>query len=160
MGLFAYMIALGRAEGLSIDFMSPALGMASWVALLGALLVIVISTKFGRTIPLTFSIILTAVCSWLLHFSEIPDVYLYGNIVIGVCWAFVLPYLFGICSELDKAGQFAALGGFASKMGLATGPMVAALLLSSEYYGVIINVATIALVMCALIAIKPAKALD
>lgn len=115
MGLFAYMIALGKAEGLSIEFMSPSLGVASWVALLGAFLVIVIGTRYGRTIPLALSIVATAFFSWILHYSEIPEVYLYANIAIGICWAFVLPYLFGICSELDKGGQYAALGGFASK---------------------------------------------
>lgn len=164
MGLFAYMISLGKAEGLSIAFMSNALGVASWVALLGALLVILVGTKYGRTIPLVVAILLTAFCSWLLHFSEIADVYLITNIIIGITWAFVLPYLFGICAELDKAGQMAAMGGFASKMGLASGPMVAALLFGSNTsepnYALIINIAAIALVLCAFVAIKPARLLD
>jgi predicted MFS family arabinose efflux permease len=164
MGLFAYMISLGKAEGLSIAFMSNALGVASWVALLGALLVILVGTKYGRTIPLVVAILLTAFCSWLLHFSEIADVYLITNIIIGITWAFVLHYLFGICAELDKAGQMAAMGGFASKMGLASGPMVAALLFGSNTsepnYALIINIAAIALVLCAFVAIKPARLLD
>jgi predicted MFS family arabinose efflux permease len=164
MGLFAYMISLGKAEGLSIPFMSNALGVASWVALLGALLVILVGTKYGRTIPLVIAILLTAFCSWLLHFSEIADVYLITNIIIGITWAFVLPYLFGICAELDKAGQMAAMGGFASKMGLASGPMVAALLFGSNTsepnYAIIINIAVFALVMCAAGAIQPARLLD
>ncbi len=166
MALFAYMISLGKAEGLSVEFMSNSLGVASWVALLGALLVIVIGTKYGRMIPLVIAILLTAFCSWLLHFSEIAQVYLITNIIIGITWAFVLPYLFGICAELDKAGQMAAMGGFASKMGLASGPMVAALLfgnnnLSGEAnYYLIINISVIALVLCAFVAIKPARLLD
>ncbi|MFT4928386.1 MAG: putative MFS family arabinose efflux permease [Phenylobacterium sp.] len=160
MGLFAYMIGLGRADGLTIDFMSPSLGLASWVALIGALLVIVIGTKYGRALPLTVGILLTALCSWLLHFSESQDVYLYANIMIGVCWAFVLPYLFGICSELDRAGQLAALGGFASKMGLASGPMVGALMLGTDNYGVVINVAAIGLIICAVVVLKPSRLLD
>lgn len=160
MGLFAYMIALGKAEGLTVEFMSPSLGVASWVALLGAFLVIVIGTRFGRTIPLVLSIVATAFFSWILHYSEIPEVYLYGNIAIGICWAFVLPYLFGICSELDKGGQYAALGGFASKMGLASGPMVAALMLSDEQYTLIINAAVIGLIVCVLVVLKPARLLD
>lgn len=160
MGLFAYMIALGKAEGLSIDFMSPSLAAASWVALGGAFLVIVIGTRYGRTLPLAISIVLTALFSWLLHFSENPDVYLYGNIAIGICWAFVLPYLFGICSELDKGGQYAALGGFASKMGLASGPMIAALLLSDDHYSIVINAAVVGLLLCVLVVFQPARLLD
>jgi len=166
MGLFAYMISLGKAEGLPLEFMSNSLGIASWVALFGAFLVIVIGTKFGRALPLIFAILLTALCSWLLHFSEIAEVYLITNIIIGVTWAFVLPYLFGICAELDKAGQMAAMGGFASKMGLASGPMVAALLFTSDgsgagnSYALMINLAVIGLIVSAIVVVQPARLLD
>ncbi|MDT0602268.1 MFS transporter [Thalassotalea castellviae] len=160
MGLFAYMISLGKADGLSLDFMSNALGVASWVALIGALLVILIGTKYGRTIPVVIATLLTAFCSWLLHFSSNEMIYLMTNITIGITWAFVLPYLFGICSELDKSGQMAALGGVASKMGLASGPMIAALVLHDENYQQVIDIAVIGLVLCAIVVIKPALSLD
>lgn len=160
MGLFAYMISLGKEAGLTIEFMSPSLATASWVALLGAFLVMLLGTKYGRVKPLTIGILITAACTWALHYSEISDVYLYTNIIIGVGWAFVLPYLFGICSELDKSGQYAAMGGFASKMGLASGPMVCALILSNENYAPLINLATVSLIACALIAIKPSLSLQ
>jgi predicted MFS family arabinose efflux permease len=160
MGLFAYVIGLGKAKGLSMEFMSPALAGASWVALFGSFLVIIIGTRFGRTRPLIFAILLTAICSWALIFSEYKMVYLLTNVFIGVTWAFVLPYLFGICSELDKAGQLAALGGFASKMGLASGPMVAALFLTNDNYEFIINLAAFALVIATILAYFPAKLLD
>lgn len=160
MGLFAYVIGLGKAEGLTMEFMSPALASASWVALLGSFLVIIIGTRFGRTQPLIFAILLTAICSWVLIYSEYKMVYLLANILIGVTWAFVLPYLFGICSELDKAGQLAALGGFASKMGLASGPMVAALFLTHDNYESVIYLATLFLVIATILAYFPAKLLD
>jgi len=160
MGLFAYMIGLGKISGLTIQFMSPALALASWIALFGAFLVIIIGTKFGRTIPLCASILITAIASWVLHYSESEQIYLVANIIIGVTWAFTLPYMFGICSELDKAGQLAALGGFASKMGLATGPMVGALLLSGDNYALVINVAALALIVCTVVIFMPARLLD
>ncbi len=160
MGLFAYVIGLGKSDGLDIQFMSPALASASWVALLGAFLVIIIGTKFGRTLPLISAIVITAICSWALHYSESEQVYLIANIIIGVTWAFALPYMFGICSQLDKAGQLAAMGGFASKMGLATGPMIAAMVLGEDNYGLIIDIAAITLVLCAIAVFKPARLLD
>ncbi|WNC72250.1 MFS transporter [Thalassotalea psychrophila] len=160
MGLFAYIIGLGKVEGLTVEFMSPVLAIASWIALIGSALVIVLGTKFGRTIPILFAVLITALCTWLLHFSESEMVYLVTNMFIGITWAFVLPYLFGICSELDQAGQMAAMGGFASKMGLASGPMVAALLLGDDNYAMVINISAIALVACALVAFKPARLLD
>lgn len=160
MGLFAYVIGLAKVEGLSIDFISTSLAFASWVALLGPFLVILIGTKFGRTIPILTAIMITAVCTWLLHYSESELIYLGANIVIGVAWACVIPYLFGMCSEFDKAGQMAAMGGFASKMGLASGPMVAGLLLADDHYGAVINIAVVVLIISAVVAFKPAKLLD
>jgi len=160
MGLFAYMIGLGKSNGLDIQFMSPALASASWIALLGAFLVIIVGTKFGRTLPLISAIIITTICSWVLHYSESEQVYLIANIIIGVTWAFSLPYMFGICSELDKAGQLAAMGGFASKMGLATGPMIAAMVVGEDNYSLIINIAALMLLLCAVAVIKPARLLD
>jgi len=160
MGLFAYVIGLGQVEGLTMDFMSPALASASWVALLGSTLVIMIGTKYGRTYPLLAAILITSFCSWMLIYSEIPMVYMMANFVIGITWAFVLPYMFGICSELDKAGQLAALGGFASKMGLASGPMVAALMLTDDNYQAVIYVAAIALIVAAAVVYMPARLLD
>ena len=160
MGLFAYVIGLGKHYGLNIEFMSPALASASWVALFGAMLVIIIGTKYGRTLPLISAILVTALCSWLLIYSDMDMVYLVANVVIGITWAFALPYMFGICSELDKAGQLAALGGFASKMGLASGPMLFAFLLGDDNYQLIIYIAALLLVMCAVVVFKPARLLD
>ncbi len=160
MGLFAYMIGLGEVEGLSLEFMSRSLGLASWVALIGTIVVIYLGTKYGRTKPLLIGILTTAACSWALHYSESGQVFMIANFIIGITWAYVLPYVFGICSELDKAGQMAALGGFASKMGLASGPMIAALLLGEDNYSLIINIATIALILCAAVVIIPAQLLD
>jgi len=160
MGLFAYMIGLGKVDGLSVEFMSPALGMASWIAIAGTFLVIAIGTKYGRTKPLVIGIIITAISSWVLHYSANENVYLIANVIIGITWAYVLPYVFGICSELDKAGQMAAMGGFASKMGLASGPMIGAFLLGEDNYSLLINIATLALIVCAAVVFVPAQFLD
>lgn len=160
MGLFAFMIGLGENVGLATDFMSSALGMASWIALLGAFLVMMIGTKFGRTIPLVLAITATAVCSYALHFSAVSMVYFVMNLIIGITWAFALPYMFGMCSEFDRAGQYTALGGFASKMGLASGPMLAGLFLGSDQYNVVINLAVIGLILCCAVLIMPARLLD
>ena len=65
-----------------------------------------------------------------------------------------------MCSEFDATGQMAALGGFASKMGLASGPAVAALIVGEDNYSLLINVAVVALVFCIVAMVRPAWALD
>ncbi|GAB3011041.1 MFS transporter [Bowmanella dokdonensis] len=160
MGLYAYIIDLGKMAGLDIAFISPTLGVAAWVGLLGASLVILFSTRFGRALPLGCAIFLTVLATIALHYSQVAWVFWLANVLVGVTWAFSIAYLLGICAEFDKAGRMAALGGFASKTGLASGPFVAALLLTDQGYGPLINLAALALVLSLLICLFPARLLD
>ena len=130
------------------------------------MLVILMSTRFGRLWPVGIAILMTAVSIWALHFSNIKpggwetSVYWWSNVVWGVGWAFVISYLLGMCSEFDATGQMAALGGFASKMGLASGPAVAALLVGENNYGLLLNVSVAALIACCIVMAVPARVLD
>ena len=66
MAVFAYVIGLGKADGLGMDFISPVLAAASWIGIAGSGLVILLSTRFGRAWPLAGSILLTALATWAL----------------------------------------------------------------------------------------------
>ena len=166
MGIYAYAIGIGKHALLETGFISNALGVAAWVAIVGSVLVILMSTRYGRLWPVGIAILLTAVSIWLLHFSDVKpggwetSVYWWSNVLWGITWAFVISYLLGMCSEFDTTGQMAALGGFASKMGLASGPAVAALLVGDDNYGLLINVSVVALFLYLTVMILPAAALD
>jgi predicted MFS family arabinose efflux permease len=160
MALYAYIIDLGEQAGLAMNTMSPALGVSAWLGILGSALVIWLSTRVGRTLPIMLGILVTAGATFALHFAFSPLVYWIANILVGVTWAFSIAYLLGVCSEFDKAGQMAALGGFASKMGLASGPMFAALVVSEGSYTMLINVATAMLLAAAFITLYPSALLD
>ena len=71
------------------------------------------------------------------------SIYFLANTVTGIAWAFVIPYILGLCASFDSHGQMAALAGFISKVGLATGPLVGALLIIEYGFGLIINIASI-----------------
>jgi len=166
MGIYAYAIGIGKHAMLETGFISSALGIAAWVAILGSVLVIILSTRFGRLVPVGIAVVLTAFSLWLLHFSNIKpggwetSVFWWSNVLWGVGWAFVISYLLGMCSEFDATGQMAALGGFASKMGLASGPAIAAVLVGESNYGLLINVAVVGLGLCIAAMFFPARALD
>jgi predicted MFS family arabinose efflux permease len=160
MGLFAYIIGMGRHYGLEQDFIGTWLAIASWVGVLGSVLVIFLSIRFGRFKPLAAGICVTILGTVLLHWSGIPWAYALANCAVGITWAFVIPYLLGMCAAFDQSGQTAALGGFASKMGLASGPAVAALLMTGDSYTLIINVAVAGLFLCLLVMAMPALRLD
>ena len=166
MSIFAYVIGIGRNAMLEMDFISNVLGVAAWIAIVGSVLVILLSTRFGRTVPVGIAIVLTAFSLWLLHFSDIKpggwetSVYWWSNVLWGITWAFVISYLLGMCSEFDTTGQMAAMGGFASKMGLASGPAIAALMVGDNNYSLLINMSVVALILCLVVMITPARVLD
>lgn len=166
MGIYAYAIGIGKFAMLDSIFVGNALGVAAWAAILGSVLVILLSTRFGRLYPVGVAIVLTAFSIWLLHFSDTKpggwetSVFWWSNVLWGIGWAFVISYLLGMCSEFDTTGQTAALGGFASKMGLASGPAVAAMLVGEANYGLLINVSVVALIACLAVMILPAATLD
>jgi predicted MFS family arabinose efflux permease len=166
MGIYAFAIGIGKHALLEPGFVSSALGVAAWLAIAGSVLVILLSTRYGRLVPVGIAIVLTAFSIWLLHFSNVKpggwetSVYWWANVLWGVGWAFVISYLLGMCSEFDATGQMAALGGFASKMGLASGPAVAALIVGESNYGLLINVSVVALILCTLAMALPARVLD
>lgn len=160
MGLYAYIIDLGKSYGLTLEFISPTLGVSAWAGLVGAWLVIVFSTRFGRTFPLLIATALTFMATIALHFSASQSIFWIANVLVGITWAFCIAYLLGICAEFDKEGKMAALGGFASKTGLASGPMVSALLLGAGNYTLLINVAAVALAGCLLVCLYPTQLLD
>jgi hypothetical protein len=87
-------------------------------------------------------------------------VYWWSNVLWGITWAFVISYLLGMCSEFDTTGQMAAMGGFASKMGLASGPAIAALMVGEDNYGLLVNMSVVALLLCLAAMAMPAAALD
>jgi predicted MFS family arabinose efflux permease len=162
MGLFAFIIGLGRAYSLDLEFITTTLAASGWIGIVGAVIVIAIYTKFGRFRPLMGAMILTIAGFMALHFSANATVFFVANCGMGITWAFVIPYLLGLCAEFDKSGQMAALGGFASKMGLASGPMVAGMLVRDDNFGTLINVSAgvlaAGMIACILPAIRQDKA--
>ncbi|KCZ86176.1 major facilitator superfamily transporter [Hyphomonas adhaerens MHS-3] len=161
MGLLAYIIRLGLDYGLTRAYVSTALGLATWVALLGPLLVMICGLRFGRFRLLLASIALTLIGTAVFHYSANPAAYMIANCGTGITWGFVIAYLLGMTAEFDKAGRASAFGGFVSKLGLASGPMVAGWVLAGGGgYSVLINLAVAGLGISGLIMLVPALALD
>ncbi|MEE4218994.1 MAG: MFS transporter [Xanthomonadales bacterium] len=160
MGLYAYIIGLGEFYGLELSFITGTLGVAAWLGLAGAGLVVVISDRFGYLRSLGAGILLTVIGTWGFLYSDVHWVWVTANCLIGITWAYTIAYLLGLMSRFDSTGQMAALGGFASKMGLASGPAICAVLLGSDNYPLIIIVAAIALTISFLAVVLPALVQD
>jgi predicted MFS family arabinose efflux permease len=155
MGLFAFIIALGEYYLLDLDFISLSLGISNWLGLVGAALVVIIGDRFGYMKTVSAGIIITAVAIWALLYADIPWIWVVANCTVGITWGFTISYLLGLASRFDTTGQMAALGGFASKMGLASGPVVTAWLLGEDNFPLVIWVSTIGMGLILLTLASP-----
>lgn len=160
MGLFAFIIGLGEHYGLEMSFISTTLGIASWWGLAGAGLVILVGSRFGYLKSLLGGIGFTVLAILALLYSNVPWIWIVSNCLIGITWAFVISYLLGLASRFDATGQMAAMGGFASKMGLASGPAVTAILLGKDNYELIIVVGALVIAITALTCWMPSRTQD
>ena len=161
MALLAYIIRLGITYGLERDYVSTALGLATWVALIGPGLVIVLGLKFGRFKPLFLVMGLTLIGTAAFHYSGNKAVYLIANCLTGITWGMVMAYLLGMASQFDAVGRTAAAAGFVSKMGLASGPVVAGFMLSGTGgFSLVLNAALAVLFVSLIVMLIPARYLD
>lgn len=160
MGVSAYVIGLGREAGLGTDYISGALGVANWIGVVGAVLVIVLGLKFGRLWPFLIGMAVTLAGIWAFHLSDRAGLYFVANAVTSVTWSFVIPYLLGTAAAFDETGEMGALGGFFSKIGLASGPLAGAFILGQGGYAGLVNAGLAGLVLCVVAGLAPALLLD
>jgi predicted MFS family arabinose efflux permease len=125
MGLFAFIIPLGENSALSLPFISQTVGWTTWIGALGAVCVIAFGVRMGRARPLAIAMVLTLLGMAGLYLSQHKPIFFAANATTAITWSFVVPYLFGIVSMLDRSGRLATLAGFVSGLGLASGPLVA-----------------------------------
>lgn len=158
--LYAYIIGLGEFFGQEGAMITTTLGVAAWLGLAGAGLVVIISDRFGYVRSLLSGMVFTIIGTWAFLHSDVSWIWITANCLIGITWAFTISYLLGLASRFDVTGQMAAMGGFASKMGLASGPAIAAFLLGEDNYVMITWAAVVGLIMCLCIVIYPARIQD
>ena len=145
MGVADYAFELGKDIGLENNKISNILTIANIISISGGALVYLIGTKYGRTLPLIIGISTSAIFTFLLHYSDNVSIYFIANTFTGIAWGFTIPYILGLCSTFDIHGQMAALAGFISKMGLATGPLIGSLFIINNGINFIINIAVVSL---------------
>ena len=160
MALAAFIIGLGERFGLARDFISHTLGWATWIGALGAVLVIAMGTPRNRTRPLLVALVVTLIGTVAFFWSGNAWIFFAANVGTAITWSFVIPCLFGIASKLDGSGRLATLAGFVSKMGLASGPLLAGWVLRTEGDRALIAIAILLLALSAVAALAGAHRLD
>lgn len=161
MALSAYIIELGRAYGLGLAFISTTIGVSGWIATLGAIVVVAVGTRWRRAPPIAIGTLLALIGNAAFHGSASPLVYFAANVATAIMWFFVIPYLLGLCATFDRSGRSASLAGLFSKLGLASGPYAASLLIGTgSSYEAVINLAVGALLLAGVCGVAAARIVD
>ena len=153
MGVADFAFELGKDIDLTNNEISNLLTIANIISISGGAFAYLIATRFGRTLPLLLGFTIASLFTYLLNFSENITIYFVANSVTGITWGFVIPYLLGLAATFDKYGQMAALAGFVSKIGLASGPLIASFLIIDYGFSAIINLATFGLFLGCVLAV-------
>lgn len=146
LGLGAFLIGIGAEYGHSAGFAGAAVGFGLWAGVPGALLMLVLTQSFGWR-PLVPVVLAAGLSKALIGVGQDPAMFAAASAAVFFTMAMALPYVFALCAEGDPTGRSAVLAGFASKLGLSTGPAVGGLVYASGP-GVLIAV-SIATVMAA-----------
>lgn len=160
MALFAFIFDLGKSFELPLPFISQTLFWANLIAIGGAALSAYTSQRFPLTLPLAIALAVTLVGLALFMFSHVKLIFILANVATGATWAFCVPYMLTMAARFDAAGQMGAFGGFASKMGLACGPLVAGYFISSGGSYTQLIIITCAMLVVCLAALPAAARLD
>lgn len=129
LGLGAFLIGIAVDFGHTAAFASTTVGFALWAGVPGALIMLMISSRYGW-MPLVPVVIAAGLAKLLVMTGAQPALYAIAVAAIFFTMAVALPYGFALCARDDTSGQAALLAGFASKLGLASGPAIAGILYS------------------------------
>ncbi|HEY8569630.1 MFS transporter [Microbulbifer sp.] len=160
MALFAFIFDLGKSFELPLGFISQTLFWANLIAISGAALAAVTGQRFPLAKPLALALAVTVLGLLMFVYSGVREIFIIANVVTGITWAFCVPYFLTMASRYDSAGQMGAFGGFASKLGLACGPLFAGYFITGggSYTQLIVMVSAV-LGIC-LISVPAAARLD
>ena len=129
LGLGAFLIGIATDRGISAAFASSAVGFGLWAGVPGALIMLALSRRFGWR-PLVPVMLAAGGAKTLVLAGGDPALFALAVAAIFFTMAVALPYGYAICARDDPDGQSAVLAGFASKLGLASGPAIAGILYS------------------------------
>ncbi|MFE1599532.1 hypothetical protein [Methylobacterium sp. ID0610] len=127
LGLGAFLIGLGADLGHAPAFASFAVGLGLGAGTLGAIAMLRLSGAFGWR-PMIPVMLAAGLSKVLVGIGHDPVVFAVAVSAIFLTMAMALPYAFALCAAGDASGRSSVLAGFASKLGLSTGPAIGGLL--------------------------------
>jgi hypothetical protein len=141
--IWAYLDRIGVDAGIPLQTVGLALGVSMFGGIVGAMLSVIISVRFGRFLPISAGFLLFMLFSSLLAFPFGISTYFVATFGLNAALAFLVAYLLGTCASLDSSGRVVVLANIMITLGLAIGPAMAANLLTGGGYSRVIWISVV-----------------
>ena len=136
--IWGYFESIGQTFTLTINEVGDALGTASLAGIFGALVVIVLGTRFNRLLCMGIGTTISIAAVWILLNGFGFAWFLAAAALFNFAWNYTFPYQMGVLALFDRSGSVAILSLVVQLFGLSFGPMLATFLLFGEGYSVIL----------------------
>lgn len=129
--LSAFMPAVGREAGLSIERANQIIGLGLPFSFVGAMMAKVMGERVSPLAAVISSTLLLAASGLAVTFHPTLPLFITGVFMTVAPAMFSTPYFFARLGALDNNGRYAAQGPAMMLVGLATGPSIAVMLNAS-----------------------------
>jgi len=143
-GYWAYIELATVGTDASPEWVANMLVYTSFFSLIGCLLAVLLSNRFGLSRPLLITLVFQASIVLMLIFGITNYRVAFSMFAFNFCWIFVDIYQAAVISNLDRSGRYVSLLPAAQGLGNGLGPAIAATVLSwgLGYNGVFIMCAS------------------
>ncbi|ABS61787.1 major facilitator superfamily MFS_1 [Parvibaculum lavamentivorans DS-1] len=160
-GLWSYMLRYGEVVGLSSAAAAQTLAISSLCGIPGTILVIALSARYGRFLPLMLALAIYTVPAAVFAVSHVAAaIFVAGLVVQNIAWAVVAPYFQAVQAALDRSGRLAVWGMIVASIGAGLGPAFIGFAIDGTSYGMAFGGAVLALGLAALAGAVPALVTD
>ena len=137
--MWTYIERAGISAGIEASMVNKILSIANITGIIGALLAVWFSSRWGQARMLLVSLLGVAIVFVLLAAKITFATYVAGLIVFNILWVLVNVYQMGTLANLDHTGRYGALVPFAQDTAAAVGsPIAGAILAGGLGYSAVI----------------------
>ncbi len=156
MACWVYAVPMGEQAGLSVDSMQAIINMATGIQILAGPAAIIMAARLSgiQTVMMTASVALLATLG--VTFSSGFSVWSTALVVIAFCWLFGNPFHISFLIAADPSRRAAIFVSSAQLTGVAAGPLLASIAISSTDYRPVhwVSISCFVVVLAIAVAIK------
>ncbi|MBU2875024.1 MFS transporter [Marinobacter salexigens] len=157
-GIWAYVGLIGRDAGLAAETVSQYIAATGLLGLLGAMLPVISGNRFGRLYWVTAGMAMSIAAAVLLSYAQSTALYVVAMALLFFAWPAVQSFLLAVTADMDGTGRLSAFAGLIAYVGLASGPLLAASLLGSGSFAMMLYSCAVIFFASFLLLFRPLQA--